>query len=119
LGEGVTDTDTVQDQIEVVGYETVSRPLREEADSDDDKQPLPVPLGRQDRSVRCRVLGLPLDLEGILDLLILVCDERVVDVPVGVPFGEDTDRLLVSPLVAQPSRRLGAEEDEAHLDEGR
>lgn len=81
LDGGVYDADGSEDLIEVVRDQSVRRPLREEGDGDDDADTLAVAGGGEE--------GLPADvggngavkLEGGLDLLELVLDERVFPAP--------------------------------------
>ena len=45
LNSGVGDTDRIKHLVEVVRYQTVAGPLREESEGDDDPQTLPVASG--------------------------------------------------------------------------
>jgi hypothetical protein len=56
LDGGVRDADRGEDELEVVGHEPVSGPLREEGDRDDDPDPLAVTCAAEE--------GLPADIGG-------------------------------------------------------
>lgn len=118
LSGGVGDTDGVEDLGEVVGDETVTGPLREEGNGDDDPHAASVTGGGEQAAVTDVSGNGAIELDGGLDLLVLVKDERVLVVAVRVVVTEDVESLLLTTLGDQPTRGLGNEPDEEDLGDG-
>ena len=115
---GASDTGCLVDLVGVVGEESVAGPLREETERDDEHESVPVALGLEEVEVGGTLLGIELEADGLLDLLVLELHQRVVDVAVGVVLSENLQGLLGPLLGEQPTRRLGNPEDEHELDDG-
>ena len=103
------DTNSIENDAEVVRDDTVTGPLGEEGKSNDDPHSLEVtPLGEH-CLVRARVGGFLFDSEGFLDLFVLESDQGVVMIVAAVVFGENGDGFLITAVVDEPSGRLDAE----------
>ena len=117
LSVGVGNTDLVEDDVDVVGNETVTRPLGEETSGQENDQTVTVTLGA-DELLPAVTLELGLHLESVLDLLKLENNDLVVEVTVGVDVRENLVGTLLVTLADVPSWRLWNEPDEAELEEG-
>lgn len=136
----VGDANGVEDLVEVVGHETVARPLREPGDGDDDPNAPAVTMAGNEslpsHTVLCcihqrrisellflgrgrSILTFQVHLNGCLDLLELVEHERVALIAVRVIVCENVKRLGLLALADKPTRRLGNEPDQEELEEGR
>jgi len=119
LDGGVGDTNTIEHLVEVVRDETVTRPLGEEGEGNDDPHALPVS--------GVLVEGLPADVggngavefDGGLDFVELVADERILVVAIGVVVGQGLEGLCLTTLGDEPTRGLGDEPDQSNLEDGR
>ena len=116
---GASDTSCLVDFVGVVGEESVAGPLREETERDDEHESVPVALGLEEVEVGGTLLGIELEADGLLDLLVLELHQRVVDVAVGVVLSENLQGLLGPLLGEQPTRRLGDKPDGGQLNDGR
>ena len=114
---GATDTSGFVDLVGVVGEESVARPLREQTKRNDEHKSVPVSLGPDEVRERRALLGEELEANGLLDLLELELDQRVVNVAISVVLAEHLKRVLGPLLRQQPTRRLGNPEDEHELDD--
>lgn len=77
LDGGIGDTDSVEDAVEVVGNETVTRPLREEGEGEDDPETLQVAsLGEDGLPANVGSNG-AIELNSSLDFLKFILDEGV------------------------------------------
>lgn len=94
LGGRVGDTNTLVQEVGVVGDDGVAGPLGEEAEGDEDHEAVAVPRGAYEVEVAGAVLALELHLEGVADLAELELDGRVVAVAVTVVLGEDVKGLV-------------------------
>jgi hypothetical protein len=112
-----SDSDTVEDFGEVVRDKTVTGPLREEGEGDDDPHSLEVTSALEKRDVAGRLLGLFFESKSLLDFLVLEFDQWVITVPSTVVLSDDMNSFLISTSVDQPSRGLGDEPDEDELDD--
>jgi len=110
------DSDTIEDLGEVVRDETVTGPLREEGDSDNNPHSLEITLSLEKRDVGRCSLGLLFKPQSFLDFLILEFDQWVVRVASAVMLSDDMDSVFVSAVINKPSRGLGDEPDEDELD---
>jgi len=117
-GLGACDTGCLVDLVGVVGEEGVAGPLREETEGDDEHESVPVALGLEEIEVGGALLSVEFEADGLLDLLVLELDQRVVDVAVSVVLSENLKGLLGPLLGEQPTRRFGDPEDEHELDDG-
>jgi len=118
LDGGVEDTDGLEDTGEVVRDDTVAGPLGEEGESDDDTHALEVAGGLEEGGPSNLLSDGAVELDGSLDFLVLVLDERILLIAVGVVVGEDLESLGVAVLADQPTRGLGSEPDKGDLDDG-
>ena len=109
-------TDTVQSLGQVVADDTVTRPLREKGNRNDDGHTAQVAASGKEGLESRVVLGEFLDTDGLADLVDLELDQRVIDVAVAVEVGENLFSLSVTAVVDEPTRRLGDEPDEEELD---
>jgi hypothetical protein len=113
---GVGDADTVEDLGEVVRDKTVSRPLGEDTNADDDPHAATI-SGSAEEIEPADASSLSLESKSLLDFIVLEGDERVRDVTVCVPSGDDVLGLFITTLVDQPTRGLGEEPNEEDLDD--
>ena len=118
LGDRVFDSNLGEDDVDVVGHKTVSRPLREEPGSDQDDQPVAVTLGPPELGPRI-AFELLLHLQGVADFLHLKLNNFIVNIAIGVAVGENLQSLLVSAFGDVESRRFRHEPDEAELENRR
>jgi len=119
LSGGVGDTDGVEDLAQVVGDETVTGPLREEGNGDDNPHAASVTGGGEEAAVTNVGGDGAIELDGGLDFLVLVNDKRVLVVSASVVVTQDVESLLLTALGDQPTRGLGNEPDEEDLCDGR
>ena len=118
LDSGVGDTDGLEDIIEVVRDKTVSRPLREEGDGDDNPHTLPVSRSRDKSLPADGLLNFTVELNGSPNFLVLVLDQGIFGVTIGVIVGEGLQSLLMATLADEPTGRFRAEPEEGNLDNG-
>lgn len=117
LGFRVLNADLRQDVSDVVRHERVARQLREETGADADKHAVAVTA--RSPQLRDADLGhLQLDGEGLLDLGVLVLNQLVVPVAVGVVARQDVERFVGTVVGNEPTRGLGDEKDEGHHQDG-
>lgn len=64
------------------------------------------------------LLGSLVESDGLLDLVVLELNKRVLVVAAGVVVGEDSESFGVTATANEPSRRLRAEPHETDLDDG-
>jgi len=102
LSVGVGDTDLVEDNVDVVRDETVTRPLGEETSSQENDQTVAVTWGA-DKLLPAVTLELLLHLEGVLDLLKFEKNDLIVEVTVGVDVGKNLVSTLLVALADVPS----------------
>ena len=112
------DADAVEDTVEVVRDDTVAGPLGEEREGNNDTHALEVATGLEEREPADLGSDLTVELDGGLDFLVLVLDERVLVVAVRVVVGEQLEGVGVAALADEPTGRLGREPDEDDLDDG-
>jgi hypothetical protein len=112
------DSDTVQNLGEVVRDKTVTGPLREEGDGNNDPHSLKVTPGLEQREVGRSSLGLLFESQSFLDFLVLEFDEGIVRVASTVVLSDNVNSFLISTVVDEPSRGLGDKVDEDELDDG-
>lgn len=94
----IGNTDCLEHCVEVVGYETISRPLGEPSESDDDRQTLAV--------TRCLDQGHPADsgsnspveIDGGLYLFVLELNKRVLLITISVIVSQDMESFGVPAL---------------------
>jgi hypothetical protein len=110
------DSDTVKDFGEVVRDETVTGPLREKGDSDNNPHSLEITLSLEQGDVGRLCLGLLFDPQSFLDFLVFELDQWVVRVSSTMVLSNDMDSVLVSTMIDEPSRGFGDEPDEDELD---
>lgn len=118
LRSRIIDTGGFVKHAGVVGDDGIARPLREDAERDEDDEAVPVTLGLEEVEVAAGLGGLVLEADRLLDLAELELDGGVVHVAVGVVLGEDVQRLVVLILGHQVAGRLRHPEDEGELDDG-
>lgn len=114
-GLGLGDTDRDEDRVQVVRDETVTGPLGEEGDGDNDPHPLQVTPALEQAEPGRALRSLLLKLDGGLALVELVLGERVRSVSGTVPLDEEIHGTLLLAIVDVPSRRFGDHEDEDDL----
>lgn len=117
LGSLVGDTGRVVELGGVVGDDSVTRPLGEDTEGDEDGESVAVALGAEEIGVAGVALGLVLETDGLLDLLVLELDGGVLVVAVGVVLGEHGKSLVVLVLGNEETGGLGDPVDEGKLDE--
>jgi len=115
----VEDTDGLEDTTEVVRHETVTGPLREEGEGDDDAHTLAVSNSGEESGPADLLSDSAVELDGSLDFIVLVLDEWILLVTITVVVCEGLQSLSIATLVDQPTRRLGSEPDESDLNDGR
>lgn len=118
LGFRVGDSDTDENLGEVVGNQTVTGPLGEEGDGDDDQHSPLVALADKERLEAAAVVGFLFDLQGVPDLFEFVGGQRVRLVTSAMVLDENFAGSFLSTLVHQPTGRLGDGEDECNLGKG-
>jgi hypothetical protein len=118
LNGRVGDADGVENLVEVVRHETVAGPLREEREGDDDAHALEVTRRSEQRLVANVGGDGAVEVDLSLDLLELVAHERVLLVAVGVVVCKGLERLCVTALGHEPTRRLRHKPDEEDLENG-
>jgi hypothetical protein len=118
LNGSVSNANSVEDSVEVVRDETIARPLGEESDSDDDAHAPTVATGSEEGLPANLSSDFTIEVNGGLDFFVLVLDQRIFGVAIGVIVGEGLQSLLMATLADEPTRRLGAEPDEGDLDDG-
>jgi len=118
LDGGVGDTNGVEDLVEVVGDETVSGPLGEECEGNDDIHAFPVSGGSEKGLPANGLSDLTIEVNGGFDFFKLISDEGVFFVAVSVVIGEGLEGLFITTLGNQPTRRFWNEPDEENLKNG-
>jgi hypothetical protein len=116
LGGSGVDSDTVKNRVQVVGYQTVSGPLGEEGNSDDDQHSSLVTLADKERLEAAAPVGFLFDLQGGLDFFTFVGSQGVHLVTATVVLDDHSASLVLLSLVHEPSRRLGNEQNESDLE---
>jgi len=115
---GAGDSDTVEDLVEVVRDDTVSRPLREYTDTDDDPHAAAITWSAE--QVDPRDAGsLRFESNGLFDFVVLESDQGMVEITTSVISGDDRLGTLVLTPVDQPTRRLWDEPHKEQLDDRR
>lgn len=114
---GVGDSNTVEHLEEVVRDKTVSRPLGEDTNTDDDPHAATV-TGSTEEIEPVDASSLGFESKSLLNLVVLESDDGVRDITISVPPGNDVLGLLVTALVDQPTRGFREEPDEEELDDG-
>jgi hypothetical protein len=106
-----TNTDLLQDDVQVVRSNTVAGPLREERNRDDNAKTAAVSGGAEEGKIAGALSSLGLKTQGLLDLFTLELNKFVVDIPAVncVVRRKDTNGLLFTAVGHQPARRLGQE----------
>ena len=117
LNVAVGDSDGVEDNVQVVADKTVSRPLREETQRQQDDKSVAVALGLEEfePSVAFKFL---LQLDCILDLLKFDVHDLGVHITVCVYFSEHSVSLLHLAASNEETRALGHEPHKRDLEEG-
>ena len=114
----VGNTNRLEYFTEVEGDKAISGPLREPSDGDDDRQTLTV-TGGVDQGLPTNGDGhCPIEIDCGLDPFVLVLNERVLLVTVGMVVSQDVESLGIPALTNQPTRGFGAEQEEGTLDSG-
>jgi len=117
LVAGARDANTVKDLVQVVGNETVSRPLREDTNANNDPQAAKVTRGTEEVEPGS-AFGLSFELNGFLDFVEFEVDERVILFSSSVVLGENPSGLSLAAFADQPSRGFWDQPDEQDLDDG-
>ena len=115
LGGSSGDSDTFENRVEVVGHQTVARPLREKGDADDDQHTSLVALADKEGLEAAALVGFLLELQGGLDLFAFVSSQGVRIVATAVVLDDDSPGFLLSSLVHEPSGRFEDQQDEGNL----
>jgi hypothetical protein len=115
-GLGLGDTDRDEDRVQVVRDETVTGPLGEEGDGDNDPHPLQVTPTLEQAEPARALSGFPLEVDGGLAFVEFVLGKRVRSVPSTVVLDEEVHSTLFLAVVDVPSGRLGDQEDEDDLE---
>jgi len=115
LGVLISDTDLVENEIDVVGNERVTGPLREKTSSQADEHPVSVSLGREE-NFDALVVEFAFEGNSLLDFDKLMADEVVIEVSVGVVLGKNGKSLLMAVDGDQPTWGFWNEPDEANHD---
>ena len=118
LDRGVGNTNAVEDILEVIRDETVTRPLREEGDSDNNDHTSPVSRGSNESLPANVSSNLGIEFEGSLDFLILVLDDTIIFVTIGVIVGQSAQSLSIATFADEPTGGLWDKDDEADLKDG-
>ena len=117
LGGGALNAGGVVELGRVVGDNGVAGPLGEEAERNQNSEAVTVALGLEKVHVGAVLGRLVLQAEGLLDLLELELNGRVVGIAVGVVLGEDVEGLVVLVLGDQETGGLGNPPDTEELDD--
>lgn len=91
----------------VVRDDTITRPLREEAEGEENNKAISVTLGLEEVGVFGAVVGKLLGLDSVTDLTVLKLDSGMVDIAVGVVLGKNVKSLILTVLSDKESRGLG------------
>jgi hypothetical protein len=103
--------------VEVVRNETVTRPLREEGDGENDPHSLLVSLASEEGQPSRTMLGLTLDHDSGLALVKLELSQRILVVTGTVISNEESEGLFFLAIVDAPSRGFGDEPDQDDLND--
>lgn len=115
----ISDTGTLVDDIHVVGEESVTRVLGDDAQTDDDGKSPQVSSCLDKVEIAGGLSYHLIVLNGLLDLSILELNSRVVLVATCMVLGKGRKSLFGLIFIDEESRRLGDEPDAAKLDDGR
>jgi len=114
----IRDADRVEDFVEVVRYQTVAGPLGEESEGDDDPEAAAITRGREDGLPANVGSDCPIEIDRSFDFLVLVGDERICLVTIGVIISKGLQGLSVPPFGNKPSRGFWCKPDKADLCNG-
>ena len=114
----VGNANSVIDLLGEVRNQTVTAPLREETERDDDNESVTVALGAEEVEVTATFLVLELNAEGLLDLTVFKLYGCIILIAVGVVVGEDIEGLLVTVPGNEPTGGFRAPEDQSKLNNG-
>jgi len=114
LGVCIGDTNLVENGVDVVGNERVTRPLGEETGENADNHTMTVTLGGPELRDTLGKLGL--EGNSLLDLLEFEKDKLVLGVSTTVVLGEDSESLLVAIDGDQPTWGFWDPENERNHD---
>lgn len=119
LSVGVSDTNIVQDRVKVVRDQTVTRPLGEESNRNNDPHALPVSSICEEGFPSDARNNIALELNGSLNFLEFVLNQRIVGIAIGVVVSESLECLFFTATAHEPTGRFGCEPDESNLDDRR
>lgn len=113
----VLDTSAFVDYVNVVGEESISRVLRNDAERYDDSKPPSVSLGSDKVEVARAGLRVAIRLDCLFDLSVLELDGRVVHITPSMMLRQNCKSFLGLVFVYEETRRLGNPPDADELDE--
>jgi hypothetical protein len=114
----VGDTDIGEYTIDVVGHESISRPLGEETSRKQNEKPVAVALGLEQlepTSLFCLLL----DSNSLSDLIVFKLNNLVIGIPLSVDLCKNRKSLLGLALGNVPTWRFGDQPDAGDLEDGR
>ncbi|KAI6755517.1 hypothetical protein HG531_004623 [Fusarium graminearum] len=114
----ILDSSALVNNVGVVADQSITRVLRNDTQGDQEHETVTVALGSEKVDVATGLLGLVLEGNGVLDLVVFELHGRVVDIAVGVVFREDGESFLMALVGHEPSRRFGDPPDKGDLDKG-
>lgn len=82
----VLDSGALVDDVHVVGEQGIARVLRNDTQRDDNGQPPPVAPRLEEIQIARDILGIPIGLNGLLDLAILKLDRRIIHIASSMMF---------------------------------
>ena len=98
LGSCIGDTNGLEYFVEVVGDETISGPLREPSDSDDNRQAFAVTGGLDQGHPTNGGTNSPVEIDGGPDFFVLVLNERILLIAISVIVGQGVESLGIPAL---------------------
>ena len=114
----IGDTDSLEHFGEVVRDETITGPLGKPSDGENDRQTLTITGGPDQGRPTNGCSNSPVEIDCGLDFFVLVLNEGVLFVTVGVVVSQEAEGIRIPTLADQPTRRFGAEPKKTKLEDG-
>lgn len=118
LVHGGSDADTVKNELEVVGDNTVAGPLTEDSEGNNEHETTAVTASSEEVHPLGVGVGLLVHGHGSANLVVLNLDDLVIDITLGVVLGEHVESILVAVLGNHETRALRNPPDDAEDDNG-
>lgn len=116
---GAGDAGGLVEDARVIGDDGIARPLREEAEGDEDQKPVPISFGPEKVQVAALLLGFELLGQRVFDLAVLELDGRMLRVSICVVLSENGEGFFLLVPRDQVPRRFRDEPDKHELDQRR